>query len=312
VVSVEQRTQQHILQLIVQQDDVSWKQIIFGLIETQQMDPWDIDISMLAHAFLEQLKKLKEMDFRVSGKVVLASAVLLKLKAERLRDEEVAALERLITQADEPFDLGLDEPPFEDLEYAQREKPELIPRTPQPRKRKVSVFDLVEALEKALEQDARRPVKAAPRVLDTIDPPDHHIDISAIIRDVYDKIYGHYEQADATQLAFHHIVRSTDPRDMVMTFIPLLHLENARKVEMRQPEHFGEIAIHLLDQTPPAVPSGTQMKLDYSEKAEAKTSKKTKAKERSRQAALVEEVSTSAVAAKRKKKINPLQPAKPF
>jgi hypothetical protein len=133
------------------------------------------------------------------------------------------------------------------------EKPQLVPRTPQPRKRKVSVYDLVEALEKALEHDANRPVYQPPKVLDTIDPPEHHIDISVIIREVYDHVYGHYEvKKNNDQLMFHHIARSTDPRDMVMTFIPLLHLENARKVEMEQPEHFGPINIHLLDKAPPA------------------------------------------------------------
>ena len=52
-------------------------------------------------------------------------------------------------------------------------------------------------------------------------------------------------------LQFHHITRSADPRDIVLTFIPLLHLENARKVDMEQPEHFGDINVHLLDRTPP-------------------------------------------------------------
>jgi chromatin segregation and condensation protein Rec8/ScpA/Scc1 (kleisin family) len=260
--NVEDRTQKQILDIIVRQDDVSWKNIIFGLIETEQMDPWDINISLIAAKFIEQLKKLQEMDFRISGKVVLASAVLLKLKAEKLRDEELAALERFIQTAEEPIDLGLDE--LQDLEepFNSGEKPQLIPRTPQPRKRKVSVYDLVEALEQALEADARRPVHIAPRTLDTIDPPQHHIDISLIIREVYDRIYGHYEveRSDA-KIYLSQIARSTDRKDMVMTFIPLLHLENARKVHMDQPEHFGPVAIHLLDKTPPAYAQETQTRI---------------------------------------------------
>src|SRR3989344_5656361 len=141
--TIEETTQKHILDLIVHKDDVSWKNIIFELISSEQMDPWDINISLLAQRFLEELKKLKEMDFRISGKVVLASAILLKLKADKLRDEELTALDNLIHSADEPIDLGLDElQQFEEPAYA--EKPQLIPRTPQPRKRKVSVYDLVE------------------------------------------------------------------------------------------------------------------------------------------------------------------------
>jgi segregation and condensation protein A len=251
--SVEEKTQKQILDLIVGKDDVSWKNIIFGLIESEQMDPWDINISLISAKFLEQVKRLQEMDFRISGKVVLATAVLLKLKAERLRDEELEALDRIIHSAEEPVDLGLDELGFEEQPFANGERPQLIPRTPQPRKRKVSVYDLVEALEKALEADARRPEYIAPKTLDTIDPPEHHIDISVIIREVYDRIYGHYElEKSEEKLMFHHIARSTDPQDMVMTFIPLLHLENARKIDLEQPEHFGPINIYLLDKTPPA------------------------------------------------------------
>jgi chromatin segregation and condensation protein Rec8/ScpA/Scc1 (kleisin family) len=126
----------------------------------------------------------------------------------------------------------------------------------------VSVYDLVEALEKALEMDARRPIYLPPRTLDTINPPEHHIDISVIIREVYDRIYGHYEVTQKKdQLMFHHIARSTDRQDMVMTFIPLLHLENARKVEMEQPEHFGPINIHLIDRAPPAYLVETQTRI---------------------------------------------------
>jgi segregation and condensation protein A len=246
----EEHTQKRILDIIVAQDDVSWKNLIFGLIESEQMDPWDINISRIAQKFLEELKKLQQMDFRIGGKVVLASAILLKLKAERLRDEELSALDRLIQASEEPIDLGLDDLTADE---PVGERPKLVPRTPQPRKRKVSVYDLIEALEQALETDALRPVYAPPRTLDTIDPPSHHIDISVIIKEMYDRIYGHYGDEKKAQgsLKFHHLTPSADRRDVVMTFIPLLHLENARKVEMRQPTHFGEIDIHLTDTTPP-------------------------------------------------------------
>lgn len=248
--SVEEKTQKQILDIIVTQDDVSWKNIIFGLIENEQMDPWDINISRIAAKFLEELKRLKEMDFRIGGKVVLASAVLLKLKAERLRDEDLNALEMLIRSAEEPVDLGLEFESFEEpFSWGEEGKPQLMPRTPQPRKRKVSVYDLVEALEMALDADARRPVYAAPRTLATISPPEHHIDMSVMIKEVLDHINGHYQKS-AEQLMFHHITRSDDPKDIVMTFIPLLHLENARKVEMEQQEHFGPINVHLMEQAP--------------------------------------------------------------
>lgn len=255
---LEEKTQNQILDIIVHQDDVSWKQLIFDLIETEQMDPWDINLSLISQRFLDMLKKLKEMDFRISGKVVLASAILLKMKAEKLHAEDLAALDRLIHSVEEPIDLGLDDLyglGMESVFEPQVERPKLVPRTPQPRKRKVSVYDLVEALEKALETESRRPKKYTPRVLDTIDPPKNHIDISVIIKEVYAHIHDHYEGrgGEPGSLQFTHIIRSEDPRDKVMAFIPLLHLENALKVEMEQEEHFGPITIHLRDKSAPDV-----------------------------------------------------------
>jgi chromatin segregation and condensation protein Rec8/ScpA/Scc1 (kleisin family) len=183
---------------------------------------------------------------------VLASAILLKLKAEKLHDEEVAALDSLINAVEQPDEFGLDalEQPMDMRERVQL--PKLTPRTPQPRQRKVSVYDLIEALEQALDTQARRPPVMVARTLDTIEPPQHHIDISEIIREVYEKVHAHYEKDGQPQgsLQFSHLLKSEDPRDKVMAFIPLLHLENARKVEMEQRTHFGPITIHLRDTTP--------------------------------------------------------------
>ena len=67
-----EETNARIFSLLFVEDELSWKDIIYKLIEEEHMDPWDIDVSMLAQKFLEMLQKLKELDFRISGKMVLA------------------------------------------------------------------------------------------------------------------------------------------------------------------------------------------------------------------------------------------------
>ena len=47
-------------------------------------------------------------------------------------------------------------------EYEKEENAQLIPRIPQPRKRKVSIYDLVGALQKALEVKKRRVIRSIP------------------------------------------------------------------------------------------------------------------------------------------------------
>src|SRR3989344_4053279 len=124
--------------LLSKTDEVTWQTIIYELVKTEQMDPWDIDISLLTQKYIEMLKSLKEHDFRVSGKVLLAAAILLKIKSTRLVGEELTELDRLLIGVEEQMDeLG-----FEENAGIEKlgEIPSLIPRTPQPRKRKASLF----------------------------------------------------------------------------------------------------------------------------------------------------------------------------
>jgi segregation and condensation protein A len=242
--------QERIFSILFKEDEITWQNIIYDLIRIEGMNPWDIDISEIAHKFLELLKKLKEMDFRISGKVVLASAFLLKLKSDRLLEEDIVAFENLISSLDDPGEL-LDELPVDSPKREKILAPGLLPRTPQPRKRKVSVYDLIEALEKALEVEVRRPVYVEPKV--KIQLPENFIDMGELIQDVYQKVEGYYEhngkvdeKGKPHRLTFSELIPSDSKEDKVYTFIPLLHLENQRKVDMYQEIHFGEIEIELL------------------------------------------------------------------
>lgn len=253
--SDSEQPQDRIFSILFDEDEITWQNIIYDLVKSEGMNPWNIDVSLIAHKFLEMLKKLKEMDFRISGKVVLASALLLKIKSNRLLEEDITALDNLMSSIDDPTDL-LDELP---LDYPgderSRDHPKLMPRTPQPRKRKVSVYDLLQALEKALEVDNRRPVYVAPKV--KVRAPEKSIDMSEVIRDVYHKVEAHYQEQpeiEPQQLTFSQLVPSDSKEDKVFTFIPLLHLENQQKVGMKQKLHFGEIHINLLKNSIADVP----------------------------------------------------------
>ncbi|MFH0870262.1 MAG: ScpA family protein [archaeon] len=241
------KPQERIFSLLFQEDDLTWQNIIYDLVRSESMNPWDIDVSEIAHKFLEMLKKLKEMDFRISGKVVLASALLLKIKSNRLVDEDINALDSLMSSIDDPEQL-LDEFPLDGQGSGRirGDHPKLMPRTPQPRKRKVSIYDLIKALEKALEVEHRRPpIYVPPKI--NLKAFNKAIDVGEMITDMLEKVQSYYvAQADAKKhLTFSELVPSDSKEDKVYTFIPLLHLENQRKVDMYQKIHFGEIEIEL-------------------------------------------------------------------
>lgn len=236
-------TQKQIFSILFDQDDVTWQTIIHELIAKEEMNPWDVDVSELAVKFLETLKQMKEMNFRISGKIVLASAILLKIKSKKLVDEDISALDQLIAGSEEDIDL------LEDLEESPifrnevEEKPRLFPRTPQPRKRKVSVYDLVKALEKALEVENRRKRFIAPHK--PVQVPEKGVDMHSVMKTVYANVKSHFEKQPNMKLTFEQLIPSEEKADKVMTFIPLLHLDNQRKVDLLQKQHFGQIEVQM-------------------------------------------------------------------
>src|SRR3989338_8721596 len=82
-------------------NEITWRSMIYELVKSEQMSPWDVDVSILSKRYVQMLKKLKELDFRVSGKMVLAASILLKIKSTLLVGEEMAELDRLMTPQDE-------------------------------------------------------------------------------------------------------------------------------------------------------------------------------------------------------------------
>lgn len=255
-------TQEQIFKILFESDELTWKRLIFSLIEAEEMDPWDIDISLMAKKFLEMLKTLKNLDFRISGKIVLASAILLKMKSSKLVEEEIVALDTLINSADEPLDLFDDLPIDGSLligDESKPTKPRLVPRSPQPRKRKVSVYDLVEALEQALEIDARR-IRSVPKLIKEAILPENSVDMSTLIQSVYGQVNSHYK-GGGDLLKFEDLLpEGAQKEEKVLTFIPLLHLDFQRKVDLLQKVSFGQINVALLQ------PDATFTQVDLSMK----------------------------------------------
>ncbi len=220
-------------------DEVTWQSILYELVKNEQMDPWDIDVSILAQKYIDMLRSLKEHDFRVSGKVLLAAAILLKMKSNKLVGEDLSELDRLLIGVEEE----MEEIGFEDTGVIHKldEIPSLIPRTPQPRKRKVSIFDLVEALERALEVKKRRLLHSIPPL--NLEAPKKKKDVTEIIREVYGQIKAFFFKALGGKLTFAKLLPSESKEDKVRTFIPLLHLAQQSKIELMQESPFGEIEI---------------------------------------------------------------------
>ena len=235
-----------IIELLCNKDDITWQSLLLELVKQEGMDPWDIDISLLAQKYVDMLKNLKKLDFHVSGKVVLAAAILLKVKSNKLVGEDIMNLDRLFANTQEDLENADDVDDLVTYEDDQvSDIPGLVPHTPQPRKRKVSIYDLMEALQKAMDVKHRRLMRQLPtgKVLTL---PTRMFDIGNAIRELYLKIKGYFHQGQK-KVTFSQLVSSQEKKDKVYTFIPLLHLATQRKIDLVQQEHFGEIEVAFIE-----------------------------------------------------------------
>ncbi len=231
--------QQKIMDLLLKEEDVTWKTILYDLVKSEQMDPWHIDVTLLTQKYIKTIKEMQEHDFRISGKILLAAAFLLKVKSAHLLNHDIGKLDALINQGDELME---DEEFYDDvLGPKAKHDPQQFTLIPQPRNRKVSIHDLVSALQKAMATKKRilerqRPVK--------FKVPSKKIDIMEAINDIYHKItyYSNKEES----LTFSKLLPPKAGREeKVFTFMPILHLENQQKVEMNQKKAFDEIHVKL-------------------------------------------------------------------
>ncbi|RMD67425.1 hypothetical protein D6817_01685 [Candidatus Pacearchaeota archaeon] len=219
-------------------EQLSWQAIIYDLINTEKLDPWDIDIVLLANKYIERVREMEEANLFVSSKVLFAAALLLRLKSEILLNRYLTTLDELLFGKEEKRDKQ------EKLEFDE-EVPELIPKTPLPRARKVSLQELMEALGKAIKTENRRierVIIARRREAEVeVVVPKREFNIRDKIKEVYSKLRGIFSRESCvgfSEFCAQHKFEKID------AFIPLLHLDYQHKLFLEQERHLGEIWIH--------------------------------------------------------------------
>ena len=229
-----------LLDMLLKEEEITWQTIIHDLIKTEKMDPWNIDISILTQKYINILKKLQEINFSISGKVILASSILLKIKSDKLLMESITNFDNLMYENEELEELEQ----FEDKETQEKSiNPKLTIKTPQARKRKVSINDLVFALERALEVENRRKIRKIDyeESASHVKIPEKKVDLKKKISHIYEQIKSFLKKQN--KVTFTELLPSKKKEDIIYTFIPLLHLDNEKKIDLYQPKPFEEINI---------------------------------------------------------------------
>ncbi len=210
-----------VIQTIVIGSD--WQEVLATLVAEEGMDPLELDIIKLVDAFTRYLEQLKQFDFRIPARFILVAAILLRMKAELLlEEEEQKALE---TKEVPPLNI-------EDV-------PTLLPPITRKPTRKVTLNELVTALNKAFDFKEKKETKklrmrrAVERLIEKEE------DIEVRINDIYERI------SILHSTTFSDLVPSWKRMEIVKTFLPILHLETRGKIVCTQEEMFKEIYIRV-------------------------------------------------------------------
>ena len=220
--------------------EISWQAIMYDLINTEQLDPWDIDLAVLSGKYLERIRDMEEANFFVSSKVLLAASLLLRIKSEILLNKYIKSIDEILFgKKDE------EKKSYEKIEINESELPELIPRTPLPRMKKVSLNELMEALNKAISTESRRirreiNEKLRERETGIVIPKASRVNIRDRIRKVYAKIKTLFKK---THKISYSELTGNKKEERLACFLPVLHLDNQERIWLHQEKHFEEIWI---------------------------------------------------------------------
>ena len=222
--------------------EIGWQDIIYDLINTEQLNPWDVNINILTEKYLEKIKEIEEADFFVSSKVLLAAALLLRIKSEILLNKYIKSIDEIL--------FGKEEQKKQVLERIEldEEIPELIPRSPMPRFKKVTLQELISSLNKAIITENRRIKK---EIINknalresSISLPKRKFTTKDKIQEIYQKLFNHLENKNKKKVSFTNLI-GQDKESRIISFLPLLHLECQKKIWMEQEIPFDEIHIWL-------------------------------------------------------------------
>lgn len=247
-------------------------EILVGLAERGEIDPWNIDIIEVTDRFLSELERRRELNLQISGRTLFFAATLVRMKSEQL------------VIVDEPEDSGdgEDDDLFgesgtgdgEDIDYTGRLGPierlehEIQRRLDRKSMRKspTTLFELITEL-KNIEKEERRRRRMAEGGRE--DYTDSLIDADDVVSIAHEE---GFQESSMTRLAEYLEGLEID-EEMTLSelcrrmewgipevFIPLLFLALDGRCSLRQEEFYGDIWVQIcrVDDTAPSIESSSE------------------------------------------------------
>ena len=185
-------------------------EILVELAKNGKIDPWNIDIVEVTDTFLNKVEELQQMDLRISGRTLLYSCVLLRMKSTDLFHEEDLPEENF---EDDAFD----EDDFDINEFNMPSLP--VRRTA---RRPVTLKELIEELKKAEKDFIKR--KETLRS----DKSRRYINVELTTEDVMNMAHDEAILKRTTTLL--KILKQMFKENMFVTLDDIFELENADRI----------------------------------------------------------------------------------
>jgi len=214
--------------------------IVFELVLDEKLDPWKIDLMKFTRMYLERIRKEKDIDFIIAGKIIHMAWNILMKKSEDVLDNA----ERAEYYIDSDF-FDIDISPFEMDVEEEYVEPQLEIREPVRREesRPVSLMELIQAINEArIEVERkRRQRKIREKFKFNLDEKVHKEDMEEEIKEVWARL----SEIQGDEIQFSLLYDGTRD-DFITVFLSLLFLEKFNKVELLQEVPYGEITIRIL------------------------------------------------------------------
>ncbi len=208
----------------------TWKELIVELVDKNKLNPWEIDIVQIVDNYMDAVRGMKSLDLKVPANIMLAASILLRMKSALL------VITAPDPQPEEQYyeSSGIESIVVEPLNFRSRLPP----------KRRVSLEELISALDEAMKIKEQRSVTSG-----FVRPPISFQVGSTDIKADSEKVYNYIkENVDSENVAlFSALAKDKSMRNVLLDlFIPMLYLASENRVALRQDRFFDEIFVRIV------------------------------------------------------------------
>ncbi|MHA1937898.1 MAG: hypothetical protein ACXABV_00715 [Candidatus Thorarchaeota archaeon] len=209
--------------------------LLTDVLQLDKIKPWNVDVGKLVAGFIREMKRLGDIDFRISGSALYSASVIFMKKTREL--VELGILPPESAGEDDELVIPLIRPPF------------------RVSNQRVTLQELLIAMDRMLSKGSRpRPVPRKKRYRPSIEPMDFKMettraDVEENITEVYDDLLKIMKIGETAR--FVDILMNNTRREIVRVFFALLHLYGRAFIDIWMDEK-DIIWVKMLTPPPPS------------------------------------------------------------